>query len=112
MTLGQDVDLVVVGERHHQVGVVDVGFHQQLLVERAAVQHNGAAQRVGDGDRAVAAGFDDLDLGAGSGFCSMRAGDKQTDIAAAGDDDAGRLLLLVAEQAHACAAPGRLVVTT
>ena len=40
--------------RDHQVGILDVGLDQQPLIERAAMQHNGPAQLVGDGDRALA----------------------------------------------------------
>ncbi len=47
---GQDVDLVVVGERDHRVGVLDVGLAEDLLVERVAVEDDGPAELVGDPD--------------------------------------------------------------
>jgi len=60
---GQDVDLVVIGQSHKRVGVLDVGLAQDILIERTAVQNNRTTQFFSNIDGAVAIVFDDLDLG-------------------------------------------------
>ena len=61
---GEDVGLVVVGQRQHRVHRRDVGLLEQVEVEAVAVQHHGALQRVGGVLGAGAALLDDLEPGA------------------------------------------------
>ena len=58
---GEDVGLVVVGQRQHRVHRGDVRLLEQLDVEAVAVQHHGALQRVGGDLGAGAAPLDDLE---------------------------------------------------
>ena len=50
---GDDVDLVVIGQRDQRVGLLDVGLALDVLIERVAVQDDRALERVGDRDRAL-----------------------------------------------------------
>ena len=45
---GEDVDLVVIGERHERVGVLDVRLAEDLLVEGTAVEDHRPPELVGD----------------------------------------------------------------
>ena len=45
---GQDVHLIIIGERHHGIGFGYIGFFQNILVQGAAMQNNGSVQLLGD----------------------------------------------------------------
>ncbi len=95
----EDVDLIVVGQRHHQFRVRNIGFMLDFLVERTPVENDGPAQDVCRRICAIAVVLDDLDAGFRLLFLD-RSRDVETDIAAARNDDAVRLGLLVSEQAE------------
>src|SRR5690606_34681863 len=94
---GEDVDLIVVGERDDQLGPIYVSLVEQLLVERAAIEDDGPGQFISDVDGALAVVLDQLDAHAAAALF-QRAGDVEADIAAAGNDNAACFLLLMAEQ--------------
>src|SRR3546814_8568550 len=84
---GQDVHLVVVGDRDHRVRGGGVGLLQDLGVERVAVDHHGALQRLRHHLRPPLVDLDELEVHVRV-VLFHRMGQVEADVAAADDDDA------------------------
>ena len=96
---GQDVDLVVVGDRDHGLGHLDIGLGQDIRIQGVAVEDHGVPKLLG---RDPGLGFVDLDqLGVDAAvFAFDLAGHEHANVAAADNDDAPCLRLLVPEGAE------------
>jgi len=99
----QDVRLVAIGQRHHQICILDIGLLQDVLIECRPMQHDRIAELVRHhhGPRSIA--LDELHLGLRL-YILDRPGDVIADIAGAGDHQSARFLFLVSEQTER--APG------
>lgn len=56
----QNIGLVVVGERHDQIRILNIGLHQNFLIKRRTMHDDGVAELFRCGNRPVAIRLDDL----------------------------------------------------
>ena len=96
---GENVCLVVIGQRDRQVRILEISFFHKLFGKRIALQHGGSPQCIGQfrGLRAVA--FDQPQAHMRE-FRFYQARQPVADIATPDDDRAVGLFFLVAERRH------------
>ena len=80
---GQDIGLLVVGQRDHHVDVLDVLLGQQALVGPVAAEHHHFVEFLGQQAAAFGVSFDDLAL---NRALIQQGGQSETDAAAADDE--------------------------
>ncbi len=99
---GQDIDLIIIGDRDHGFRVGGVGFNQDIAIQGIAINDHCAFQVLGHVFRPLPVQFHHLNPNGGV-FPFQIFSQEQPNIAATDDDDAPGLLLLMSEQAQGSA---------